>query len=121
MEYYPSFFPETALALLQALLYSMACVLAGAALIALSVYIVLVCSEMFFSEHRSKTQRARLPQPARCAPMAEETLVLSSAETPILAAPEPLGEEAVQVTASPQRAQIPMRVRANLESEPTWP
>ena len=34
MEYYPSFFPETALALLQALLYSMACVLAGAALIA---------------------------------------------------------------------------------------
>jgi hypothetical protein len=121
MEYYPSFFPETALALLQALLWSMACVLAGAALIALSVYIVLVCSEMFFSEPRSKTQRARLPQPARCAPMAEKTLVLTSAETPILAAPEPLGEEAVQVTGSPQRAQIPMRVRANLESEPTWP
>jgi hypothetical protein len=120
MEYYPSFFPETALALLQALLYSMACVLAGAALIAISVYIVLVCSEMF-SQPRSKSQRARVPQPARCAPMAEEALVLSSAETPILATPEPLGEEAVQVPASPQRAQIPMRVRANLESEPTWP
>jgi hypothetical protein len=34
---YPSFGPETALALLHALLYSMACVLAGAALIAFSI------------------------------------------------------------------------------------
>jgi hypothetical protein len=34
---YRSFGPETALALLHALLYSMACILAGAALIALPV------------------------------------------------------------------------------------
>jgi hypothetical protein len=121
MEYYPSFFPETALALLQALLYSMACVLAGAALIALSVYIVLVCSEIFFSQPRSKIQRARLPQPARCAPMAEETLVLSSAETPILAAPEGPGREAVRVNTSPGCAQMPTTVPAALQSAPTGP
>ena len=120
MEYYPSFFPETALALLQALLWSMACVLAGAALIALSVYIVLVCSEMFFSQPRSKTQRAIVPQSVRRAPVAEETLDLSPAETPILAAPGRLGEEAGWVTAPPHGAQIPMTVPANLESEPTW-
>jgi len=119
MEYYPSFFPETALALLQALLYSMACVLAGAALIALSVYIVLVCSEMF-SQPRSKSQRARVPQLAHRAPVAEESLDLSAAESPILAAPERLGEEVVRVTAPAHGGQIPMRIPATLESEPTW-
>jgi len=103
---YPSFGPVSAPALLQALLYSMACILAAAVLIALSVYIVLVCSEMF-SQPRSKTQRAKVPQPARRAPVAEEALFLPSAETPILAAPEPLGEEAVRVTAPPQGTQIP--------------
>jgi hypothetical protein len=118
MEYYPSFFPETALALLQALLYSMACVLAGAALIALSVYIVLVCSEMF-SQPRSKSQRARVPQPARRAPVAEETLELSSAETPILAAPEGPGKEAVRVNTAPGCAQMPTTVPAALQSAPT--
>ena len=86
MEYYPSFFPETALALLQALLYSMACVLAGAALIALSVYIVLVCSEMF-SQPRSKSQPARVPQLAHRAPVAEESLDLSTVKARTLAAP----------------------------------
>ena len=117
---YPSFGPETALALLQAMLHSMACILAGAALIALSVYIVLVCSEMFFSLPRSKTQRAKALQSARRVPVAKERLVLSAVETPILAAPEPLGEEAVRVTAPLRGAQIPMTVPANLESEPTW-
>ena len=116
---YPSFGPETALALLQALLYSMACILAGAALTALSVYIVLVCSEMFFSEPRSKTQGARVPQPARRAPVAEETLELSSAETPILAAPEGPGKEAVWVNTSPGCAQMPTTVPAALQSAPT--
>lgn len=118
---YPSFGPETALALLQAMLYSMACILAGAALIALSVYIVLVCSEMFFSRLRSKTQRAKALQSARRVPVAKERLALSAVETPILAAPQPLvEEEAVRVTAPLRGAQIPMTVPANLESEPTW-
>jgi hypothetical protein len=89
---YPSFGPETALALLQALLYGMACILAGAALIALSLYIVLVCSEMFFSQPRSKSQRARVPQSVRRAPVAEKTLDLSAAETPPFAAPEGLAK-----------------------------
>jgi hypothetical protein len=120
MEYYPSFFPETALALLLALLYSMACVLAGASLFGLSVYIALVCSEMFFSQSRSKTQRARAPQSVRRAPVAEETLDLSATETPLFAAPERLGEEVVRVTAPAHGGQIPMTVPATLESEPTW-
>ena len=116
---YPSFGPETALALLNALLYSMACILAGAALIALSIYIVLVCSETF-SQPRSKSQRAKVPQLAHRATVAEESLDLSAAESPILAAPERLGEELVRVTAPAQGGQIPMTVPANLESEPTW-
>src|SRR5437762_14384839 len=114
----PSLVPETALQLCQDLLYCMAYIFAGAALIGLSVYIVLVCSEIFFSQTRSKTQRAKTPQPARRAPVAEETLVLS-AESPILAAPEGLGEEAVRVAAPPHRGQVPMTVPATLESEPT--
>ena len=97
----------------------MAYIFGGAALIALSVYVVLVGSEMLL-EPGSKPGRAKLPQPARRAPVTEETLVLSPAETPILAAPGRLGEEAGCVTAPPHGAQIPMTVPANLESEPTW-
>ena len=69
----PGLFPEAALQLFHILLYCMAYIFAGAALIALSVYIVLVCSEIF-SQPRSKG--AKVPQPARRVPVAEETLVL---------------------------------------------
>ena len=117
---YPSFFPETTLALLLALAYGKACILAGASLIGLSVYIVLLCSEMFFSQPPSKTRRAKGPQLAHRAPVAEESLDLSAAESPILAAPERLGEEVVRVTAPAHGGQIPMTVPATLESEPTW-
>jgi hypothetical protein len=117
---YPSFFPETALALLHALVYCMACILAGAALIALTVYIVLVCSEMFFSQPRSKSQRAKVPQLAHRPPVAEQSLDLSAAESPILAAPERLGEELVRRPAPANGGQVPMTVPATLESEPTW-
>ncbi len=102
MEYYPSFFPETALALLQALLYSMACILAGAAFIGLSIYIVLVCSEMFFSEPRSKTQRAKARQSARRVPVAEETRDIPAAETGILAASTAASEPPALPSASAQ-------------------
>ncbi len=119
MEYYPSFFPETALALLQALLWSMACVLAGAALIALSVYIVLVCSEMFFSQPRSKTQRAKAAQWACRVPVVEGTFDLSADETPILAASEDLGKEVVRGTTSPGCLQMPTTVPATLQNAPT--
>jgi hypothetical protein len=118
---YPSLDPEMALQLYRAVFYSMAYMFGGAALIALSIYIVLLGSEMLFSEPRSKTQRARLPQPARRAPVAEETLVPSSAETPILAAPEGPGKEAVWVNTPPRGTQIPTTVATNLQSEPTGP
>lgn len=115
---YPSFFPEPALAFLHALLYSMACILTAAAFIGLSVYIVLVCSEMFFSP-RSKTQRAKAPQSAHRVPVAKETLDLSAARTPILAAPEDLDKQVVRVNTSPGCAQIPTTVPASLQSAPT--
>jgi hypothetical protein len=84
---YLSFGPETALALLQAMLYSMACILAGATLIAFSIYVVLVCSEMFFSQPRSKTQRAKAQRSARPVPVAKGSLDLSAVETPGLLKP----------------------------------
>jgi hypothetical protein len=116
---YPSFFPETALALLQAFVYGMACILAGASLIGLFVYIALLCSEMFFSQPRSKAPRAKVPQLAHCAPVAEESLDLSPVERRILAAPNRLGEEGVRVTAPAHGGQIPMTVSATLETEST--
>jgi len=117
---YPSFGPEMLLALLHALLYSVACIFAGAALIGFSVYIFLVCSEMFFSPPRSKTHRTKVLQSVHGAPVAEESLDPSAAETAIVAAPERPREEAVRVNAPPHGAQIPMTVPATLESEPTW-
>jgi hypothetical protein len=116
---YPSFGPETVLALLHPLLHSMTCFLAGGASIALSLYIVLLCSEMF-SQPRSKSQRAKVPQLAHRAPVAEESLDLSAVEKRILAAPNRLGEEVVRVTAPVHGGQGPMTVPATLESEPTW-
>src|SRR5262249_29385635 len=87
--------PETVFALFRALLYSMACVLAGTALIALSVYAVLVCSEIFFSDPRSRI-RAKASQSTRLVPFAAEIPALSAAERPILAAPEPLATEGIR-------------------------
>lgn len=115
----PSLDPETALQLFHVLLYCMAYIFGGAAVIALSVYIVLVCSEMFFSEPRSKTQRAKAPQPACRVPVAAETLDLPAAETLILAAPEALSKEVVRVNTSPGCAQMPTTIPATLQSAPT--
>jgi hypothetical protein len=117
---YLSFFPETALALLHALVYGMACILAGASLIGLSVYIALLCSEIFFSQPRSKSVRAKVPQLAHRAPVAKESLDLCAVEKRILAAPNRLGEEGVRVTAPAHGGQVPITVPATLESEPTW-
>ena len=117
---YPSFFPETALALLHALVYGMACILVAASLIGLSVYITLLCSEMFFAQPRAKAQRTSVPQSAHRAPVAEERLDLSAVETRTLAAPNRLGEEVVRETAPAHGGQVPMTVPATLESEPTW-
>ena len=113
----PSLDPETALQLYRAVLYCMAYIFGGAAIIALSVYIVLVCSEMFFSEPRSKTQRAKALPSAPRAAVAEGRLDFSAIKTPILAAPERPGQEGVRVIAPPNGAQIPMTVPATLDSE----
>jgi hypothetical protein len=118
MENYPSFFPETALALLQALLWSMACVLVGAAVIAVSVYIVLVCSEMFFSQPCSKAQRAKAPQWPCRVPVVEGTLALSVGETAILTASESLAKEALPVNTAPGGTQMPTIVPATLQNAP---
>ena len=114
---YPSFGPEAALEL-RILLYCMAYFFGGAALIGLAVYVVLVCSEMFFSQPHSKTQRAKVPHWA--APLAEESLDLLAAGTPSLAESDRLKEEAVRVIAPAHGAQIPMQVPGNPGSEPTW-
>src|SRR6266496_5593605 len=71
--------------------------------------IVLLCSEIF-SQPRSKTQRAKVPQPARRVPVAEETRDIPAAETGILAASEGLGREAARATPPPLGAQIPITV-----------
>jgi hypothetical protein len=68
----PSFFLETALAFLHAFVYCRAYICVGGPVIVLSVYIVLVCSEMFSSEPCSKTQRAKAPKSARRVPVAVE-------------------------------------------------
>ena len=117
---YPSFFPETALAFFHALVYFMGCISAGASLIGLSVYIALLCSEMFFSQPPSKTPRAKVPQLAHRACVAEESLDLSAVGKRIAAAPHRRGEEVVRVTAPANGGQVPMTVPATLESEPTW-
>jgi hypothetical protein len=115
----PGLDPETALQLYRAVLYCMAYIFGGAAIIALSVYIVLVCSEMFFSQPRSKTRRAKAPEWACCVPVVEETLDLSADETPILAAPEDLDEQVLRVSTSPGCAQMPTSVPAALQSAST--
>ena len=106
--------PESVFYLFRALLYSMACVLAGAAIIALFVYGVLVCSEIFFSEPRSRI-RAKYSQSTRLVPFAAEIPALSAAESPILATPEPLATEGIRV----HDPQIPLAVHDTVESEST--
>ena len=115
----PSLVPETALQLVHILLYCTAYIFAGAALIGLSVYIVLVCWEMFFSQPRSNTSRAKVQKSARRVLVAEETLKLAGAETPILAAPEGLAEEVLPMNTSPGCAQMPTTVPVSLQSTPT--
>ena len=111
--------PETALQLYRAVLYCMGYIFAGAAVIGLSVYIVLVCSEMFLSQPRSKTQRAKVPEWACRVPVGGTTLDLSANEAPILAPPEDLGKEVVRVNTCPGCAQMPTTVPATLQSVPT--
>jgi NADH:ubiquinone oxidoreductase subunit 5 (subunit L)/multisubunit Na+/H+ antiporter MnhA subunit len=114
----PSLDPETVLQLYRAVLFCMAYILGGATVIALSVYIVLVCSEMFFSQPRSKTQRAKTPQWACRVPVVEGTLALPVGETAILTASESLAKEALPVNTAPGGTQMPTIVPATLQNAP---
>jgi hypothetical protein len=84
---YPSFFPETALALLHALVYGMACMLAGASLIGLSVYSALLCSEISFPNlvRRPRELKSRNWLTVRLWP--RRVSISSAVEKRILAAP----------------------------------
>ena len=104
---YPSLL-ETALSLFRAVLYSMAYICAGGALIALSLYGFLACSEIFFSQPHSRT-RVKVSQSAR--PVAEQTPDLSAVEMSILPGPEHLEKEMPGVT------RIPMTVAATLKGD----
>jgi hypothetical protein len=109
--------PQAVLQLFHVLLYCMAYILGGAALIALSVYVVLVGSEMLL-EPGSKPKRAKVPPLPRRVPVAEVT-VDPCAATPILSVPDTLEEAKVPVNASPRRARIPIIATADLEAEPS--
>jgi hypothetical protein len=119
MEHYPSFFPETPLALLQALLWSMACVLLGAALIALCVYIVLVSSEIL-SRSGSKPKGAKVSRPGRPVHVAEGTLDPPAA-APIVLVPEILENAEALVNVSLRGAHVSITVPAALEAEVSGP
>jgi hypothetical protein len=83
---------QTALVLFRAVLYTMAYICAGGALIALMLYVFLTCSEIFFSQSHS-TARVKASQSAR--PVAEQSPDVSAAERLILPGPEHLEEELV--------------------------
>jgi hypothetical protein len=109
--------PETALQLFHALLYCMAYIFGGAAMIALCVYVVLVGSEMLL-EPGSKPKRANPPLLPRRVQVAELT-VDPSAATPILSVPETLEETEAPVNISRRRAQTRINAPAALEAEPS--
>jgi hypothetical protein len=116
----PSLGPEVALQLFHVLLYCMAYIFAGAALIGLSVYIALACLEMFFSQPRSKDRLPKVPRPVGFVPVAEESLDLSAAETRIAIEAVRPGEEAVRMPDLPHDVQTRLILGpVTLESEPT--
>ena len=106
--------PETALKLIQTLLRGAAYFCAGFALLALSTYVVFLCLEIFAPQPRTKSKVAEIPPQVGCASVVEQNRDMIFPETPILVAPESLGEGAVRVTAPPHGAQNPVTVPANL-------
>src|SRR5512143_2962461 len=110
--------PETALQLFQLVLYCMAYIFGGAALIALSVYVVVVGSEMLF-EPPPKPKRVKVLQSAHRVRLAEKTLDPFAAAKPILSLPNTLDEAGVPIDTVSLLTQIPITARAALEAEPS--
>ena len=119
---HPGLDPSSALQLIQTLFYSIAWILAGSLLLALSAYVFFLCVEIFSPQPCSKTPRAKLRYSTGCAPVAEENLDLAAAETPIPAEAERLDEEALRVPALSQDSPMPMTlVPVTQKSELTGP
>ena len=119
---HPGLDPNTALQLIQTLLYWIACILGGSVLLGLSAYLVFLCFKIFSPQPSSRTRLGEVPHPVGCAPVAEENLDLAAAETPILAEAEPLGEETGPVPVLAHDAKTPMTsLPVTQESEPTKP
>jgi hypothetical protein len=89
--------PETALKLIQILLRGAAYFFAGFTLLALSTYVVFLCSEIFASQPRTKAKIAEVPPQVGCASVAVQTYDPIPAETPLLAeAASFIGEDLMQ-------------------------
>jgi hypothetical protein len=86
---YPSSGPEAVLAF-RILLYCMAYIFGGAALIGLSVYVFLLCSEIFFSDPHTKARRAKIRRLGSNVPIVGAGLDLSTGEpsTPLVVSTE---------------------------------
>ena len=80
---YPSVGPEAVLAF-RLLLYCMSCIFGGAAVIAISVYIVLLGSEILFSRPHHKQLRANSSQSAHTIIPVEATFDLHTVKPVIL-------------------------------------
>jgi hypothetical protein len=106
---YPSLL-ETAFALFRAVLYSMACVCAGAALIALALYGFLACSEIFFS-HPDSRALVKVLRSARLRPVAGQNAVVFADDETELDGREHLPKEVPGVT------RMPVTVAATVEGD----
>ncbi len=98
--------PQTAAEFVQAVVFWVACFLAGLAVLGLSAYVVFLCLEIVSGQPRSKTRIAKATQRAQTAPMPAENRDRSAAEAPTLAAPECPGEETGRMPGRPPDPQM---------------
>lgn len=112
MEYH-NFFRDGAFALFRFLLYSMFCVCAGIAVVGVSVYVILLSSEILSSSPRSKLQPPKTARSTHDNLVLEKTLAAQGAEIVVSAAPEPLEKKVVRLF----DVQRPMAVSAVWKSE----
>jgi hypothetical protein len=101
---YPGFGLEPVMAF-RILLDCIACIIGGAALIGLWLYLFLLCSEIFFSNPGAKSQTCQNKAATRNVPVAKAGLQLSADER-TLAGVERIGSEAL--CAPKARPQFPV-------------
>lgn len=108
---YPTFGPD-AVEAFRILLYLMAYIFGGAALIGLALYIALIVSETLFSGPSAKSKRVKVAQSASNAHVAEVNL--PTAETLIWAEPE-----TVCLPALPMNTEMPPLAPVTQEGDST--